>query len=67
VVKPAVKSFAADLLSTGHSFVHKRMEKLLFPAMAFGAVALQRTPLLVCANESASLPNLTQFKWTVSE
>jgi hypothetical protein len=43
------------------------VEKLLFPAMAFGAVALQRTPFLVSADKSASLPNLAEFKWTVSE
>lgn len=43
------------------------MEDLLLPSVVASAVALERTPLLVLANEVACLPLLTYLKWVVGE
>lgn len=65
VIVAASGVHVALALLAGEHLVHERVVDLLFPAVRARTEGLQRTTLVVVADESATLPVLTQLLWVV--
>lgn len=65
VVVAAIEALPALLLFALDCLIDQRVKHLFLPAMAFGAIGLQRAPFLVVPDKGAGLPPLAQLLWIV--